>query len=308
MAGKKSWAGRFLWGCGGALMWFAVAGVVVAAIMLLDRRWRNGLVLAGASVLAFGVGWLLYQAGERLDPLPDGPSVRPQVRHEFGPGPIHSGQPDPLGRPRPPTAPRSGVKYWYPTRALHLDPRQPPDHWRIGPPDRPPLEAVVVPRWARLTEAVYHAAVPGLLVLVVYLPLLWAHHWDMPLLILWIFLGWIGVMFLWSLVFSDVPAEVPLVAGSDWVGSASGDASVVVPLYELTRIHVTRTYNELTPNGNALQLVPGGRPGYDRELAVELALVQANPALWDLVYQGIIASVAAGAELTPRARDFLQAG
>lgn len=46
--------------------------------------------------------------------------------------------------------------------------------------------------------------------------------------------------------------------------------------------------------------------GPDEAISLDMALLQSNPALWDLVYQGLLASIAAGAELTDNARQALR--
>src|ERR671930_1709467 len=70
---------------------------------------------------------------------------------EIRPG---SSRPDRFGEPRPPAAPRSGASYRHPVRVLHLDPHDPPGRWRrIGPPERPPLEVVLVPGRVQLAGA-----------------------------------------------------------------------------------------------------------------------------------------------------------
>lgn len=161
----------------------------------------------------------------------------------------------------------------------------------------------MVPWRVRLAEAGWETAGLGLVVLVGFGLYLWWSGMDWVGLA-WIWVGAVVLIFLWRYAVSDVPA--PVVAGSDWVGTAYGRGSRVVPLYELTRIDAAPDVDgdgEPVAGTTALAL-QAGNPRY--ALEVDLALLQANPALWDLVYQGITSSVHAGAELTPAAREALR--
>jgi hypothetical protein len=162
---------------------------------------------------------------------------------------------------------------------------------------------VVVPRRARLAEAGWQTIGLGLVYLVVLLLALW--WYDLTVAdVLWIVVGMSALTFIWRYGVSDVPE--PVVAGSDWVGTAHGRRSRVVPLYELTRIDVALAIDldgDRIPGSTALVLDATDRR---RGLTVDLALLQANPALWDLVHRGITASMAAGAALTPDARAALR--
>jgi hypothetical protein len=164
------------------------------------------------------------------------------------------------------------------------------------------LEAVLVPRRVRLAEAGWETAGTGLVLLVGFGLYLWWSDIGVDTLA-WIWVGGVALAFLWRYAVSDVPP--PLVAGSDWVGTAFGRGSRVVPLYKLTRIDAVADVDsegEPVPGTTALNL-EAGDPRYS--LNVDLALLQANPALWDLVYHGITQSLAAGAEITQEARDAL---
>ena len=198
-----------------------------------------------------------------------------------------------------PDVPSSGYRR-YRTVALHLDPRA-PRRYRLGPAGQPPLEAVVVPRTARLAEAGWETGRLGLVYLVI---VGFALRWyglgiGVSLGLLAVF---VGLTFLWRYAASEVPA--PIVAGSDWVGKARRRGTRPVPLYELTRIDATPAHGrdgDPLPGSTTLMLQAA-----DRRLWVDPALLRANPALWDLVHRGITASVAAGAELTDAARAALR--
>lgn len=159
-----------------------------------------------------------------------------------------------------------------------------------------------MPRRVRLAEAGWETVGMGLVLLVLLGLYLWWSGMGLATMA-WIWVGAVALIFLWRYAVSDVPA--PVVAGSDWVGTAFGRGSRVVPLYELTRIDAAPARDgdgEPVPGTTALTL----RAADPRHaLRVDLAMLRANPALWDLVHQGITSSVHAGADLTPNARAAL---
>lgn len=215
---------------------------------------------------------------------------------ESRPGPS---RPDRFGEPRPPAAPRSGSSYRHPVRVLHLDPHDPPRRWRrVGPHGRPPLEVVLVPARVRLAGAALES---GLYALIGGAVLGWAAwtDWMPPWLAVVVWLGIVGLMVLWRSLDADV--SPPVLAGADWVGRST----LWVPLYELTRLGADTARNQdgdELPGTVALSLWHGP----DEAISLDMALLQSNPALWDLVYQGLLASIAAGAELTDNARQALR--
>lgn len=216
---------------------------------------------------------------------------------EIRPG---SSRPDRFGQPRPPAAPRSGMSYRYPVRVLHLDPHAPSRRWRrIGPRDeRPALELVFVPARAQVATAAVDSSPVALLCAGAFG---WAAWVDwMPVwvaVVLW--LGLVGLSVLWRWLVCD--ASPPVAAGADWVGTSA----LWVPLYELTLVEAEAARNgdgDDIPGTVALTFWHGPKTA----IVLDMALLQSNPALWDLVYQGVLASIAAGAELTEDARQALR--
>lgn len=211
-------------------------------------------------------------------------------------------RPDAFGQPRPPAALRSGAPYRHATRLWHLDPHRPQRRWCIGPPRRPPLEAAAVARLARLTEAALESAWFIVCYVILYAYFNWRSHWVG---MWWILLAFTVLTVLWRWLVIASEFSPPIVAGSDWVGMGRGGRrSVWLPLYELSQVHARRARdsdNEPIPGTVVLILTCDERG----ELDLELRLLQANPALWDLVYQGLTSSIAAGAKLTDQARRAL---
>lgn len=215
---------------------------------------------------------------------------------EIRPGPS---RPDRFGEPRPPAAPRSGASYRHPVRVLHLDPHDPPRRWgRIGPHGRPPLEVVLAPARVRLASAAVDSGLYALMLGALFGWGVWT-DWIPLWLAVVLWLGIVGLIVLWCWFATDVTPE--LVAGADWVGRST----LWVPLYELTRLEAETARNgdgDEIPGTVALALWHGP----EKAILLDIALLQSNPALWDLVYQGVIASIAAGAELTEDARQALR--
>jgi hypothetical protein len=193
------------------------------------------------------------------------------------------------------------MSYRHPTQVLHLDPHRPPRRWCIGPDGHPPLEAVVVPRRVRLVGAAQEAAGISVVLLVLMLLGMWLADYQLNPTG-WVFAVSVVLLFVWRYAVADIPPTI--VAGSDWVGAA-GRRSWWVPLYELTRIDGGPARDhEGEPITGATDLTLWAASG--QGLQVELGLLQANPALWDLVHQGLVASVASGAEVTEAGRQVLR--
>jgi hypothetical protein len=90
---------------------------------------------------------------------------------------------------------------------------------------------------------------------------------------------------------------VVLRAGARAVAEVDTDgAGVDLPLYELRSVGVTDS-----PRGLALRLVGPN----EQRLTLPFGLLEANQQLWDLVYNGIRHSEAAGAEVDARTRELL---
>lgn len=85
-------------------------------------------------------------------------------------------------------------------------------------------------------------------------------------------------------------------AGATWAGDAE-DKDKLVSTYDLTRI---RIFGRPGPSA-MLQIIAPDKTF----LELPLGLVEANPALWDLLYNGLRHSAAAGAEVDPTTRDLL---
>jgi hypothetical protein len=102
------------------------------------------------------------------------------------------------------------------------------------------------------------------------------------------------VLFFWRAA-SDT--TVILRAGARVVAEVDVDGDGLdLPLYELRSVSVTGSVR-----GRALRIV-----GPDKQrLTLPFGLLEANPQLWDLVYNGIRHSDAAGAEIDLRTRQLL---
>jgi len=113
-------------------------------------------------------------------------------------------------------------------------------------------------------------------------------------------LSWVDTWWLWLLLLPWPFAYLimdrhPLWAGADWVG----DPYLFVKTYELVRVRVGIASGGLA---HELQLADtdGGTARYN------ISDLQANPELWDLVYNGLLHSVHhQGADTNQRARDYL---
>jgi hypothetical protein len=117
--------------------------------------------------------------------------------------------------------------------------------------------------------------------------------------------GWMDTWQLWALVLAPAPIWAVwqllvdrwgISAGADWLAIKSG----YVDLYELTEVKVVGT-----SGGLSWDLELTDKKG--TELWLDAKELQANQALWDLVYNGIRYSVQRGsAKTNPRALDKLR--
>lgn len=111
---------------------------------------------------------------------------------------------------------------------------------------------------------------------------------------------WVSVWYLWLYVAVIVavgwllPAGHKIAAGADWLNTRGG----IVKTYELTEITVRGT----AAGGYHIEL--RDRDGGEADTALDF--LYDNPDLWDLVYNGIRHSVAAGAATTPLTRRKLR--
>lgn len=118
--------------------------------------------------------------------------------------------------------------------------------------------------------------------------------------------GWTGTWYLWALVVGPallwavwhvlIADRWGISAGADWLALKSG----YIDLYELTEVEVIGT-----SGGLAWDLELTDKKG--SELSINIRELQANQALWDLVYNGILYSVQRGSARTnQRALDKLR--
>jgi hypothetical protein len=100
---------------------------------------------------------------------------------------------------------------------------------------------------------------------------------------------WVSVWWLWLVLpglawlTSSLVRGHKISAGADWLNSRGG----IVRTYELTKVTVTSH-----AGGYGLELADAQGGSAD----ADFGLIQVNRDLWDLVYNGILHSVAAGAE------------
>lgn len=111
--------------------------------------------------------------------------------------------------------------------------------------------------------------------------------------------GWMGFWQLWLVVLAGpvyffFAGRQRMAAGAEWFRSGRHHLKI----YELTEVKVT---GMATGVSWALDLKDAG----GRRLSISLWEYQRNPKLWDLVYNGILHSVRAGAETNERAWDHL---
>jgi hypothetical protein len=207
--------------------------------------------------------------------------------------------PDPSGQPRPPAAPRvegpwQGERYR--VRIVH---HQVADRVFVASAGQrdPLLEAVAAARPpGRRRSAAIGAAYAVLPVAIVIAIVLWftvedrtsAYLIMVPVVVV------AAALALWN---NASDSTVVLRAGARAVAEVDRDgAGTDLPLYELRSIRVTDS-----PRGLALRLVGPGK----QRLTLPFGLLEANQRLWDLVYNGIRHSEAAGAEIDMSTRRLL---
>jgi hypothetical protein len=169
--------------------------------------------------------------------------------------------------------------------------------YALGPADEPPLESVQPPRWARAGGAAVGTAWLTLFTVVGLL----ASTGLRENIAVTVAIGvvFIGVVFI-GLLFHERRPPAAIVAGARWVG-LPGTANPV-RLYELTWVTTgsIRVQSDSTTKAEVLRLTDGRA-----SIELEPPLLEANPALWDLVYHGIRHSAAAGATIEPAVRERL---
>ncbi len=207
--------------------------------------------------------------------------------------------PDPSGQPRPPVAPRIEGPWQgegYRLKAVH---HQAADQLFVGSTGQrdPLLETVAAARPpGRWRSAAVGAAYAVLPVTVAIAIVLWfavedrtsAYLIMVPIVVV------AAALALWN---NASDSTVVLRAGARAVAEVDRDgAGTDLPLYELRSIRVTDS-----ARGLALRLVGPGK----QRLTLPFGLLEANQRLWDLVYNGIRHSEAAGAEIDTRTREIL---
>jgi hypothetical protein len=206
--------------------------------------------------------------------------------------------PDPSGQPRPPAAPRlegawQGARYQLTVRHHEVA-----DLLFVGPTgQRHPLleSAGARPPSGRRTAA-FGAVYAVLPVTVLIAILLWFTTDGGPgiYLILVAVAAVVAVLFFWR---NASGTTVVLRAGARAVAEVDIDgAGLELPLYELRSISVRDT-----SRGKALRIVGPNK----QRLTLPFGLLGANPQLWDLVYNGVRHSEAAGAEIDAHTRQLL---
>lgn len=103
----------------------------------------------------------------------------------------------------------------------------------------------------------------------------WATHWQ-----IWLFLAIAGLFMVWL-----GGKATRLAAGADWFMKDT----VLVKTYELTSVRLGKSWDK---DG---EVIFHDRHGHD--VQVDLGTLRVNHNLWDLVYNGIVHSVAAGASV-----------
>ncbi len=207
--------------------------------------------------------------------------------------------PDPSGQPRPPTAPRvegpwRGERYRLEARHHQVTDQLFVARTGQGPPL---LESVAVARppgrWRTATLGAAYAVLPVTVVIAI---VLWLTAEDRAgtYLIMAAVVAGVAVLAFW---YNASDTTVVLRAGARAVAEVDTDGDgTELPLYELSSIGITDSRR-----GLSLRLV-----GPDKQrLTLPFGLLEANQQLWDLVYNGVRHSEAAGAEIDARSRRLL---
>ena len=207
-------------------------------------------------------------------------------------------RPNSMGEPAPPRAP-AVVGAWagFPERNRDTVSHRPGLDQRWFARAEPILEVVQARRRNALWFAARYPLISGLMlaVLVTAYLLIDAARTDG--------FAWAEEIRVWAVIIAVLTAGYTEIrylqhrkqlvyAGVDWVGEGSGRGECV-GTYELSRIALTDGTLHLT-----------GRDG--TRLDLPMGLLEANPALWDLVYNGLRHSTAAGAETDPTTRERLR--
>jgi hypothetical protein len=207
--------------------------------------------------------------------------------------------PDLSGEPRPPAAPCVEGAWQGERYQLTVGHHQLADQFFVGPVGKrrhPLLESVGARPPGRWRTAALGAVVAVLPVTVVIATLMWFTGEDRPgvYLIVAAAAVVVAVLFFWR---NASDTHVVVHAGARAVAEVDLDGDGVdLPLYELRSIGVTDSRR-----GLALRLV-----GPDKQrLTLPFGLLEANQQLWDLVFNGIRHSEAAGAEIDARSRQLL---
>jgi hypothetical protein len=207
--------------------------------------------------------------------------------------------PDLSGEPRPPAAPRVQGAWQGQRYQLTVGHHQLADQFFVGPTGQrrhPLLESVGARPPGRWRTAALGAVVAVLPVTVVIATLMWFTGEDRPgvYLIVAGVAAVVTALFFWR---NASDTTVVLRAGARAVAEVDIDgAGLELPLYELRSIGVTDLRR-----GLSLRLVGPNK----QRLTLPFGLLEANQQLWDLVYNGIRHSEAAGAEVDARTRRLL---
>jgi hypothetical protein len=207
--------------------------------------------------------------------------------------------PDPSGQPRPPAAPRVEDPWPGERYRLTVAHHQVADQLFVAPTGQghPLLESVAArrppSRWRTAALGAAYAVLPVAVVIAIVLWLT-AEGRTGTYLILAAVVAAVAVLAFWR---NASDTTVVLRAGARAVAEVDTDgAGTALPLYELRSISARDS-----PRGLALRLV-----GPDKQrLTLPLGLLEANQGLWDLVYNGIRHSEAAGAEIDADTRRLL---
>jgi hypothetical protein len=207
--------------------------------------------------------------------------------------------PDPSGEPRPPTAPRVEGPWPGERYRLTVAHHDVADGLFVASTGHghPLLESAAATRPpSRLRTAAFGALYAVVPVMVVMAIVLWFTAGDRTsaYLIMAAVVAGAVVLALW---YNASNATVVLRAGARAVAEVDIDgAGTDLPLYDLRSVSVTDS-----PRGLALRIVgPSKRP-----LTIPFGLLEANQRLWDLVFNGVRHSEAAGAEIDARTRRLL---
>jgi hypothetical protein len=207
--------------------------------------------------------------------------------------------PDPSGQPRPPAAPRVAGPWDGERHGLAVGHHEVADQLYVastgqGPPLLESARAGRPPgHWVTAALDAAYVVLPIALVGAIAL---WFIVEDRTQGYLFLAAAVVvtGALFFWR---NAADTTVVLLAGARAVAEVDTDGDGLdLPLYELRTIGVTDSRR-----GLSLRLV-----GPDRQrLTLPFGLLEANQQLWDLVYNGIRHSEAAGAEVDARTRELL---